>query len=658
MQKKIHLIFLYLTIATLVSAQYSGKQLPPLLPQPQKVDWNLTNEFKLHNKSVPEHLLNIELIDKITEATVNQNEAYKLIVTEDSVFIKATTDTGVYRAKQTLNQLIDASTNKTSIPLCEITDWPSFRIRGFMHDIGRSFISVDELKKHIRLLSKFKINTFHWHLTENQGWRLESKVYPELNDSINFERHHGQYYTIEDAKEIANYCKQHKILLIPEIDMPGHSAAFVRAMGVDMQSDKGMSILKNLLNEICKDVFPDLPYLHIGTDEVEFTNPTFVPEMVSHIRAMGKKVISWNPGWNYKVGEIDMTQLWSYRGTPQPGIPAIDSRFHYINHFDPFADIIALYNSKILNVNEGSDDIAGGIVAIWNDRLLENDTQIVLQNNFYPTMLAFAERSWMGGGSEYYDKLGTMLPTDTLSKTFKEFQNFEERMLWHKSNTFADEPFAYVKQTDIEWHITDAFPNQGDLTKAFPPEEELNLNGIYKYKGDTYNTYSAIGASFYLRHVWGTLVPGFFENPKENHTVYAHTWVWSPKEQEVGLWASTQDYSRSERDLAPQQGKWDYRESKILINNKLIAPPVWENEHTNLTHEISLKNENFSARPPIKVTLNKGWNKVFLKLPVGEFSSPEVRLQKWMFTFVFVTLDGKDRPDGLIYNPNKLKKQK
>ena len=654
MQKKIRLVFLYITITTLVAAQYNNKQLPPLLPQPQKVTWNLNNHFELHNKCVPEHLLNIELVGEIKEATVNQNEAYKLIITKDSVFIKAITDTGVYRAKQTLNQLIESSSNKTSIPLCEITDWPSFRIRGFMHDIGRSYISVDELKKHIRLLSKFKINTFHWHLTENQGWRLESKVFPELTDSINFERHHGQYYTIEDAKEIADYCKQHKILLIPEIDMPGHSAAFVRAMGVDMQSDKGMSILKTLLNEICIDIFPDLPYLHIGTDEVEFTNPKFVPEMVSHIRAMGKKVISWNPGWNYNLGEIDMTQLWSYRGTPQPGIPAIDSRFHYINHYDPFADIIALYNSKILNVNEGSNDIAGGIVAIWNDRPLEDESQIVLQNNFYPAMLAFAERSWIGGGSEYYDELGTMLPTDTLSKTFKKFQNFENRMLWHKSNTFADEPFAYVKQTDIKWHITDAFPNQGDLTKVFPPEKELSLNGIYKYRGDTYNTYPAIGASFYLRHVWGTLVPGFLDDPKENHTVYAHTWVWSPKEQEVGLWASTQDYSRSERDLAPKQGEWDYRKSKILINNKPIAPPVWENEHTTLTHEISLKNENFSARPPIKVMLNKGWNKVLLKLPIGAFSSPEIRLQKWMFTFVFVTPDGKHKPDGLIYNPNRL----
>ena len=522
-----------------------------------------------------------------------------------------------------------------------------------MHDIGRSYMSVDEIKKHIRLLSKYKINTFHWHLTENQGWRLESKVFPQLNDSIHFERHHGQFYTIAEAHEIADYCREHNMLLIPEIDMPGHSAAFVRAMGVDMQSKKGMEILKQLMTEICTEVFPDAPYIHIGTDEVEFTNPTFVPEMVAHIRAMDKKVISWNPGWNYKPGEIDMTQLWSYRGKAQPGIPAIDSRFHYINHFDAFADIVALFNSRIANVEQGSDDIAGGIMAIWTDRILPNDEQILLQNNFYPSMLAFAERAWLGGGSEYFDKNGTNLPSDENDVIFKDFADFENRMLWHKNHTFANEPFAYVRQTNVRWRITDAFPNEGDLLKSFPPETEIAEN--YNYNGDTFSSKEAVGAGIYLRHVWGKLVPTFYPEPQENYTAYAYTYVYSLKAQTVGLWASTQDYSRSEADLAPPQGKWDYRESRIFVNDKEIAPPVWENTHTQKSNEITLKNENFQARPPIQVELNKGWNKVFLKLPVGKFSTPEVRLQKWMFTFVFVTPDGKNAVEGLVYSPEKRK---
>lgn len=110
--------------------------------------------------------------------------------------------------------------------------------------------------------------------------------------------------------------------------------------------------------------------------------------MVAYVRSKGKKVISWNPGWYYKPGEIDMTHLWSYRGKAQKGIPAIDSRFHYLNHFDTFADLFALYNSRIYNELQGSDDLAGTILAIWNDRMIQPEADIVKQNNFYPNMLA------------------------------------------------------------------------------------------------------------------------------------------------------------------------------------------------------------------------------------------------------------------------------
>ena len=174
---------------------------------------------------------------------------------------------------------------------------------------------MEELKREIEVLSRYKMNVFHWHLTENQAWRLESKIFPMLNDSCNMSRMPGKYYTIEEAKELVRFCKEHNVLLIPEVDMPGHSAAFIRAFRHDMQSKEGMAILKLLMDEVCE-VFEEVPYLHIGTDEVKFTNPKFVPEMVAYIRAKGKQVISWNPGWKYKPGEIDMEQMWSYRGKP------------------------------------------------------------------------------------------------------------------------------------------------------------------------------------------------------------------------------------------------------------------------------------------------------------------------------------------------------
>lgn len=648
------LIFTTFCFLSSCSTKHSSDDLP-LLPQPRQITLAQSGKHILTSGEINPSAISEKIVDTIAGVSLNSDEAYRLKITPSQIFIESVTEKGAYWARQTLHQMVESSDGKT-IPCLEIIDYPAFRIRGFMHDVGRSYISVEALKKQIALLSQYKINLFHWHLTENQGWRLESKIYPQLNDSSSFSRLPGQYYTIEEAREIANWCEQHNMLLLPEIDMPGHSEAFVRAMSVDMQSEKGMVILKKLMEEICTEVFPDVPFIHIGTDEVQFTNPSFAPEMVSYIRSLGKKVVSWNPGWNYAPEEIDMTQLWSYRGKAQPGIPAIDSRFHYINHFDLFGDIIALYNSRIYGQESGSKDIAGSILAVWNDRLLPHETDILLQNNFYPSMLAFAERTWLGGGSEYFNRNGVILPTDENNDIFKTFADFERRMLWHKEHIFSGEPFPYVKQTHVKWHITDAFPNYGDLSASFPPEE--SLENSYFYEGKEYNVRPAVGAGIYLRHVWGNLVPAFFDEPQENHTAYAYTWVYSPVSQDVGWWIEFQNYGRSESDLPPPVGKWDYKGSRIWLNDIEIQPPIWRSTHTERSNEVALGNENLTTRTPIHVDLNKGWNKVLLKLPVGKFTQPEIRLVKWMFTAVFVTPDGKKEIEGLIYNPEREKRSK
>ena len=619
---------------------------PVLRPEWEVFIMNAGGEIVEHSSSVIE----VELVPSIEEARLNGAEAYRLSVSNKRIKIEAVTEQGVYWAIQTLRQLERKKGKRSSVAGCEIVDWPAFRIRGFMQDVGRSYISMEELKREIEILSRFKINVFHWHLTENQAWRLESKIFPMLNDSVNTIRMPGKYYTLEEARDLVDFCKKHQVLLIPEIDMPGHSAAFVRAFRHDMQSPEGMKILKLLLDEVCEPF--NVPYLHIGTDEVEFTNPHFVPEIVAYVRSKGKKVISWNPGWHYKPGEIDMTHLWSYRGKAQPGIPAIDSKFHYLNHFDVFGDIVALYNSRIYDQAEGSEDIAGTILALWHDRLIDNEWNLVIENGLYPNMLAIAERAWRGGGTEYFDGLGTILPPED-TEAFKEFADFEKRMLWHKEHTFKGYPFAYVKQTNVKWNITDAFPNGGDMDKVFPPEQELK--DIYHYNGNTYGVRQAIGAGIYLRHVWGDMVPAFYADPKENHTAYAYTWVYSPKDQEVGLWAEFQNYSRSEMDLAPLPDKWDYKGSRIWINDREILPPVWTATHKVKSYEVPLGNENCVGRVPLAVHLNKGWNKVFLKLPIGKFKMAETRLVKWMFTAVFVTPDGERAVEGLIYSPDKQK---
>ena len=594
-----------------------------LLPLPQKYQFNgkkFSGELTVEEKYVSQ-----------IEGAKFQEEAYHLLITKKGILLEATTPKGMYWGRQTLEQLKTTKNKKIYLPQCDITDWPAFRIRGFMHDVGRSYIPVEELKREISLLSRYKINVFHWHLTENQAWRLECKKYPQLNAPENMEREKGKYYRLEEARQLVEFCKQHQVLLIPEIDMPGHSAAFERTFKTDMQSEKGTQILKDIIDEVCETF--DVPYLHIGTDEVQFTNPDFVPMMVRYIRDKGKKVISYNPGWNYKPGEIDMMQLWSYRGKAQKGIPAIDCRYHYANHFDTYADLVAMFNSRIYNQTEGSDDLAGCIIAFWNDRFIDNTPQLLAENNFYPYMLTLAERAWRGGGNCYFDGKGTLLWEDE-PEQLAAFKEFEDRLLWQKNTWLKEVPFPYVRQTQSEWKITDAFPNGGDLNKVFPPEEKED--SVYQYEGKTYKTRKIIGNGIYLRHVWGTLVPGFYANPQENHTAYATRWIYSPKERKTQLMLEFQNYSRSESDLAPHQGTWDYKCSRAWLNGQEIMPPVWENTNTERSNEITLKNENYMSRPAIDITLKKGWNKLMLKLPVGKFSSKETRLVKWMFTAALV----------------------
>lgn len=632
------LVLLLITLPTAIKADIAH-----LLPKPQII----TRESG--KKWVPYSTPHIQMVKAIPGVPINTNEAYRLTISNNAVIhIEAVTETGVYRAKQTLEQLKTTRKGKTAVEICSITDWPAFPLRGFMQDVGRTYISMDELKREIDLLSRFKINVFHWHLTENQAWRLESKIYPQLNAPQNMTRNPGKFYTQKEARELVEFCKERHVLLIPEIDMPGHSEAFTRTFKTDMQSKEGLQLLKQLMEEVCATF--DVPYIHIGTDEVTFTNPQFVPEMLAFLHSKGKQVISWNPGWHYRPGEIAMTQLWSFRGKAQSGIPAIDSRFHYLNHFDLFNDLFTLYNSRIYDRPDSSTGIAGSILAVWNDRRIDDEQQIVRDNNLYANMLAIAERTWLGGGNCYFNGKGTLMWDDKKQENMA-FADFENRMLSYKKTVFAGQPFPYVRQSNVRWRITDAFPNDGTLNRSFPPETGDSLS--YHYKGKVYGSRTVSGAGIYLRHVWGKLVPGFYDDPQENHTAYATTWIYSPRKQAAGILLEFQNYSRSESDLPPRQGKWDNKGSRAWLNGNELLPPHWLNTQTERNNELPLRNENCTSRPPLPITLKKGWNKLFLKLPVGRFTTPEVRLVKWMFTAVIVTPDGQDALPGITYSANK-----
>lgn len=619
-----------------------------LLPAPKEL--NLTGGTGAAYNTIPieNAVVGIEGAYDYTLAGYD-NEAYQLAISNGQITIDAVSRLGFIRARQTLAQLAEAvGGNNPMLPACTVKDWPAFKLRGYMHDVGRSFISVDELKNEIKKFAQFKVNTFHFHLTENQAWRFESKKYPMLTADASMTRFAGKYYTQEQCKELDQLAYDNGMVIIPEIDMPGHSAAFERAMGHEMQTDEGKSELKDILGEVAE-CFPHSPYIHIGADEKDNIDVEFLKEMATYIRkTLGKKCVVWNRirGIDITNDFADMTTNWASAGTMQEGRPNVDMRYNYTNHFDVFADLIGIYKSNIFYINQGNENVAGEISAAWNDRKTATQEDIIKQNNVWANVIASATRAWNGGGKQYIEKGGTTLPNS--GAEFEDFKDFEDRFLWHKSHSLKNELIPYVKQTNVRWQITDAFPNGGDKAAQFPPETE-GLQDCYIYHGQTYATGRATGAGIYLRHTWGTTVPTYYTSPQNNTTAYAWTYVYSPKAQTAGALIEFQNYGRSENDAAPENGQWDKKGSRIWLNDIEIMGPIWTNAGKTIDSEVDLGNENFTARPPVRVQLNKGWNKVFMKLPYVDVR--DVRLNKWMFTFALTDAEGKNALDGLSYSP-------
>ena len=238
-------------------------------------------------------------------------EAYKLNVSKKQVRIEASRPAGFYYALQTLKQLMPRNVmagvatsdhSQWSLPSVEIEDAPRFEWRGFMLDEGRHFFGKDEIKRVIDMMAIYKMNRFHWHLTEDQGWRIEIKKYPKLTETGAWRNskvlaygdvkpdgeRYGGFYTQKDIKEIVAYAKKKFIEIIPEIDIPGHSQAAVAAYPeflacdpenkhevwlqqgistdvINVANPKAMQFAKEVIDELTE-LFP-FNYIHLGGDE-------------------------------------------------------------------------------------------------------------------------------------------------------------------------------------------------------------------------------------------------------------------------------------------------------------------------------------------------------------------------------------------------------
>ena len=256
-----------------------------------------------------------------------RKEAYSINVSSDGILVQAVAPEGIYRATRTL--LKSVGTEKTSsveFPSAEVSDWPRFGYRGLMLDVSRHFSDVEMVKRTIDMLALHQLNIFHWHLTDDQGWRIEIKSHPELTevgawrddtvvgrylggtDYPTDGKRHGGFYTQEQIREIVAYAKERYIEIIPEIDLPGHTSAVLAAypqLGCEDKEYKvanrwgvirdvlcagnpaSLDLFKDIMDEVCE-LFPG-KYIHLGGDECVKERWKACPKCQKKIKELGLK---------------------------------------------------------------------------------------------------------------------------------------------------------------------------------------------------------------------------------------------------------------------------------------------------------------------------------------------------------------------------------
>ena len=309
---------------------------------------NAINELNLDNDEKPKNRIKFSYNKKL------DNEEYILRINSNLITISASTENGAIFGFQSLNQLMNLNLNNGVIKLKsqEIKDSPRFKYRGMHLDVGRHMYPVDFIKKYIDGLAMLKFNNFHWHLTEDQGWRIEIEKYPELNNIGSFrdstlighygdkprqfdKSRYGGFYTKKEIKEIVKYANKRGINVIPEIEMPGHSQAAVASypmlgctgeqVGVAplwgvfkeiyCSKNETFDFLEDIIDEVVE-LFPS-KYIHIGGDEAPKTNwkacgncqnviereglkdeyelqSYFITRMEKYINSKGKQIIGWD----------------------------------------------------------------------------------------------------------------------------------------------------------------------------------------------------------------------------------------------------------------------------------------------------------------------------------------------------------------------------
>lgn len=308
---------------------------------------------------------------------VDVDESYEISITSSGIALKSVSGYGVMRALESLLQLLNVHEDKASWPALEMKDAPRYAWRGLMIDVGRHFIPKEIILRNLDAMAAVKMNVFHWHLSDYQGFRVESKVFPKLHELGS----NGEYYTQEDIQEIVSYARDRGIRVVPEFDLPGHSSGILvgypelaSAPGpyqletrfgifepvIDPTREEVYEFLDKLIAEMTQ-LFSD-DYFHIGGDEVNYAQWTKNPQIQSFMKMNNitdnhalqayfnqrmekiltkhnKKMVGWDEILNPNLSNNIVVQSWrshkSLFQAVQKGSNAILSAGYYLDHKAP-----------------------------------------------------------------------------------------------------------------------------------------------------------------------------------------------------------------------------------------------------------------------------------------------------------------------------------
>lgn len=383
--------------------------------------------------------------------SLDENETYSLDITANAAHLHAATDVGAMRGLETLLQLVQADGSGFFLPAVSIEDTPRFRWRGLMVDCSRHFEPVEVIKRTLDGMAAVKLNVFHWHLTDDQGFRIESKVFPKLAGMGS----DGEFYTQEQAREVVSYARARGIRVMPEFDIPGHAQSWFvgypelasgpgpysieRHFGIfdpvmDPTRTSTYKFIDQFLGEMAA-IFPD-PYMHIGGDEnngVQWThNPRIQEFMKAHnlkdtaalqtyfnqqllpiLKKHGKYMVGWDEIFAPGLPKDVVIQSWqgfkSLAATAKQGYQGILSAGYYLDFTDEHYLVDPLPADSDLTVEERAR-ILGGEACIWG----EHNTPHNIDSRIWPRTAAIAERLWSPQNVNNVDDMYRRLRVESL----------------------------------------------------------------------------------------------------------------------------------------------------------------------------------------------------------------------------------------------------